>query len=251
MQCSREPARRAGAPGRGTGAEPGGRLPRHQGQASAPRSSASGPELIAERSCPSCSSRAPPVLRTTRLRGRRRPGLRKPSLRIPDAAFQVLRLPGYEPWMTGTMVYSEVFWRHDSVGLRQDEEQLHGGARGPGRRCEPRSHVWPTRSSKACRLRRAHWSLPPQRTPSHFRACTTPIRTSLSRDVGRERGDVFHHIRRRRSGPQNGRCEAVRPTGMDRPGHPTRRSSAGSSDFSGRGWQQPSLESRPDALGRA
>jgi putative acetyltransferase len=46
-------------------------------------------------------------------------GFRKPSLRIPDAAFQVLRLPTYEPWMTGTLVYSEVFWRHDAVGLRE------------------------------------------------------------------------------------------------------------------------------------
>jgi putative acetyltransferase len=45
-------------------------------------------------------------------------GFRKPSLRIPDAAFQVIRLPAYEPWMTGTLVYSEPFWRHDAVGLR-------------------------------------------------------------------------------------------------------------------------------------
>jgi putative acetyltransferase len=45
-------------------------------------------------------------------------GFRKPSLRIPDGAFQAIRLPGYEPWMTGTLVYAEPFWRHDSVGLR-------------------------------------------------------------------------------------------------------------------------------------
>jgi putative acetyltransferase len=45
-------------------------------------------------------------------------GFRKPSLRIPDDAFQVIRLPGYEPWMTGTLVYAEAFWRHDAVGLR-------------------------------------------------------------------------------------------------------------------------------------
>lgn len=45
-------------------------------------------------------------------------GLRKPSLRIPDGAFQAIRLPAYEPWMTGTLVYGEPFWRHDSVGLR-------------------------------------------------------------------------------------------------------------------------------------
>jgi putative acetyltransferase len=45
-------------------------------------------------------------------------GFRKPSLRIPDGAFQALRLPEYEPWMTGTLVYAEPFWRHDAVGLR-------------------------------------------------------------------------------------------------------------------------------------
>jgi putative acetyltransferase len=45
-------------------------------------------------------------------------GFRRPSLRIPPAAFQVFPLPGHQPWMTGTLVYSEVFWRLDSVGLR-------------------------------------------------------------------------------------------------------------------------------------
>jgi putative acetyltransferase len=45
-------------------------------------------------------------------------GFRKPSLRIPDAAFQAIRLPEYEQWMTGTLVYAEPFWRHDLVGRR-------------------------------------------------------------------------------------------------------------------------------------
>ncbi|WP_147143601.1 GNAT family N-acetyltransferase [Stackebrandtia albiflava] len=45
-------------------------------------------------------------------------GFRSPSLRIPEAAFQVARLSAYEPWMTGTFVYSETFWAHDCVGLR-------------------------------------------------------------------------------------------------------------------------------------
>jgi putative acetyltransferase len=45
-------------------------------------------------------------------------GFRKPSLRIPDTAFQVVRLPAYQPWMTGTLVYAQVFWDHDLVGLR-------------------------------------------------------------------------------------------------------------------------------------
>lgn len=45
-------------------------------------------------------------------------GFRKPSLRIPDAAFQVAPLAAARPWMSGTLVYPDVFWRHDAVGLR-------------------------------------------------------------------------------------------------------------------------------------
>jgi len=43
----------------------------------------------------------------------------KPSPRIPDAAFQVVRLSAYEPWMTGNHVYSRAFWENDCVGLRE------------------------------------------------------------------------------------------------------------------------------------
>lgn len=52
-------------------------------------------------------------------------GFRKPSLRIPDDAFQVIELPAYEPWMTGTLVYAEPFWRHDAVGLREGSQASH------------------------------------------------------------------------------------------------------------------------------
>ena len=45
-------------------------------------------------------------------------GFRKPSLRIPDAGFQVVKLSAYEPWMTGTFVYPDTFWKYDCVGLR-------------------------------------------------------------------------------------------------------------------------------------
>ncbi len=52
-----------------------------------------------------------------------RPGgsleLRRPSLRIPPEAFQAVPLPTYEPWMTGTVVYPDAFWRVDAVGLRE------------------------------------------------------------------------------------------------------------------------------------
>jgi len=46
-------------------------------------------------------------------------GFRSPSLRIPEAAFQAVRLPAHEPWMTGTLVYDATFWEHDAVGLRE------------------------------------------------------------------------------------------------------------------------------------
>ncbi len=45
-------------------------------------------------------------------------GVRKPSDRIPDAAFQTIPLATHEPSMTGTLVYPDVFWRLDAVGLR-------------------------------------------------------------------------------------------------------------------------------------
>lgn len=45
-------------------------------------------------------------------------GFRTPSLRIPEPGFQVVKLPSYEPWMTGALVYSETFWALDCVGLR-------------------------------------------------------------------------------------------------------------------------------------
>jgi putative acetyltransferase len=48
-------------------------------------------------------------------------GFRKPSLRIPDLAFQVLKLPAFASWMSGTLVYREAFWRNDAVGLRDPD----------------------------------------------------------------------------------------------------------------------------------
>ena len=48
-------------------------------------------------------------------------GFRRPSLRIPAPAFQVRTGPAHEEWMTGTLVYSRVFWDPDSVGLRDPD----------------------------------------------------------------------------------------------------------------------------------
>jgi putative acetyltransferase len=42
-------------------------------------------------------------------------GFTAPSVRIPDAAFQVVPLPAYEPWMTGALIYADVFWAFDCV----------------------------------------------------------------------------------------------------------------------------------------
>lgn len=48
-------------------------------------------------------------------------GFEAPSRRTPDAAFQVVLHPGSEDWMTGRVVYPEVWWRHDAVGLRDPD----------------------------------------------------------------------------------------------------------------------------------
>jgi putative acetyltransferase len=50
-------------------------------------------------------------------------GFSAPSVRIPDLAFQVITQPSYQPWMRGALVYPDVFWANDSVGLRD----LEGG----------------------------------------------------------------------------------------------------------------------------
>ena len=50
-------------------------------------------------------------------------GFRRPSLRIPEPGFQVLWLPRYESWMTGTLVYARAFWDLDCVGLRDDLDE--------------------------------------------------------------------------------------------------------------------------------
>ena len=55
-------------------------------------------------------------------------GFRPPTLRYPPGAFQVATLSSYEDWMTGTFVYSDVFWALDCVGLRG--ERLAGATSG-------------------------------------------------------------------------------------------------------------------------
>jgi putative acetyltransferase len=58
-------------------------------------------------------------------------GFVPPSVRIPEAGFMVSRTASYEPWMTGTLVYTDAFWRHDCVGLRDDPVVDAGGRSDP------------------------------------------------------------------------------------------------------------------------
>jgi putative acetyltransferase len=59
-------------------------------------------------------------------------GFLAPSVRIPEMGFMVSRTASYQPWMTGTLVYSDAFWRHDCVGLREDADTRMGnGASDP------------------------------------------------------------------------------------------------------------------------
>jgi putative acetyltransferase len=45
-------------------------------------------------------------------------GFTAPSVRIPPAAFQVVTLAAFRPDVRGALVYPDVFWEHDAVGLR-------------------------------------------------------------------------------------------------------------------------------------
>ncbi len=47
-------------------------------------------------------------------------GIEAPSRRVPPPAFQVVPFT-LEEWMTGRVVYPEVWWRHDSTGLRDPD----------------------------------------------------------------------------------------------------------------------------------
>lgn len=99
-------------------------LPERQGEGIGSSLIRHGLQALAERLVPLVFLEGPPSYYA---RLGFRPGaeldFRKPSLRIPDAAFQVITLPAYEPWMTGTLVYSAAFWEHDAVGLRDEEQQ--------------------------------------------------------------------------------------------------------------------------------
>ena len=57
-------------------------------------------------------------------------GFAAPSTRIPPAAFQFVPLPAYQPWMTGAVVYPDVFWEHDAVGLREPAAEHVAPPRG-------------------------------------------------------------------------------------------------------------------------
>lgn len=45
-------------------------------------------------------------------------GIVAPSDRVPDPAFQVALFESWEDWMTGRVVYPDVWWRNDAAGLR-------------------------------------------------------------------------------------------------------------------------------------
>lgn len=45
-------------------------------------------------------------------------GFTAPSRRIPREAFQVRPLPGRPGFVSGALIYPDIWWRHDAVGLR-------------------------------------------------------------------------------------------------------------------------------------
>ena len=47
-----------------------------------------------------------------------RRGFAPASARTPAPAFQVVRFDSHEEWMTGQLIYRDIWWRHDAAGLR-------------------------------------------------------------------------------------------------------------------------------------
>jgi putative acetyltransferase len=45
-------------------------------------------------------------------------GFAPASSRTPGPAFQVVRFAAHEEWMTGQVIYRDMWWRHDAAGLR-------------------------------------------------------------------------------------------------------------------------------------
>lgn len=101
---------------------PLGVLPSHQGRGIGTRLINDSLRVADEMSVPLVFLEGDPGYYATRgFQRADRLGFRSPSLRIPPAAFQVALVSAYEPWMTGTLVYSETFWALDVVGLRDDD----------------------------------------------------------------------------------------------------------------------------------
>ncbi|WP_175539729.1 GNAT family N-acetyltransferase [Nocardioides exalbidus] len=50
-----------------------------------------------------------------------RHGFEPPSLRVPAPALQVVLLGERPDWLSGRVVYPDVWWRHDSTGLRDPD----------------------------------------------------------------------------------------------------------------------------------
>jgi putative acetyltransferase len=48
-------------------------------------------------------------------------GFDAPTPRVPAPAFQVVMLADRPDWLSGRVVYPEVWWRHDSTGLRDPD----------------------------------------------------------------------------------------------------------------------------------
>ena len=124
-----------------------------------------------------------------------RHGIRPASARTPDAACQVVLFEGHEEWMTGQVVYRDVWWRHDAAGCATpgSPTSSSGGAQGlgpPWLRAGVLERVW-ARWGQASGARGlapvgppvptsgGRWGMPCRRRPPQGRRIPAPPRHPL------------------------------------------------------------------------
>ena len=98
---------------------PLGVVPRHQGEGIGARLVAAAVEVARSSGTPLLFLEGDPGYYGPRgFQRADRLGFAPASARTPAPAFQVVGFDTHEEWMTGQLIYRDIWWRHDAAGLR-------------------------------------------------------------------------------------------------------------------------------------